>query len=210
MADHRDRRTPKTPPTGVANQLAPPPGETWAGDTGSAVRIDEDTPVGLETLDAEADARVRHRVKETNTDVKSVKETAEATRTGIDTLRFETKKDVHRLETKIGAVDQKVGLLDTKIDQHTLSVTGHVIRMVEVVGELKGQVGELVKSTDAGRERQQITFEAHVDVAKTAKVTEIADAADSKKMQRERWANVLKIFAALVGLATAAFAAGRC
>ncbi len=229
----RDEYTPKTPPHGVAQQIAPPPGEEWVGDTGVHSRADEEnTPVGLETLDAEADHRLRLRVKETNTNTNEIKRTAHATQSSVDTLRLETKKDVHRLETKLGAVDAKVGLMDAKIDHHTSSVTGHLLRVVEVVGKLDGQVSELVKSSDANRERQLVTFEAHVEVDKaakvtalevdkTAKLTAIEDEAAAKdaarkeeladnQAKRDRWAKFLQIAAALIGLATAAFAAGMC
>lgn len=214
---HRDVLRSHTPPVGVQAQIAAPvgtidstvPGEepsSWAGDTGVGER-NEETPVGLQQLDAEAEQRLRNRVKETNT-------------TTQDILR-----DVQDAHSKIDQLGDRVVEVEHRVTEHTLATVKAVgefkADVKGTLGRLEGQVGELIKVVDDKRERQLVTFEAHVEIDKAAKVTAIEDEASArehrrkddaaeKQATRDRWGKILQIIGALVGLATAAFAAGRC
>lgn len=225
MTDDRDRRTPKTPPKGIAEQIARPldkrraPSDIeWAPDTGVHPR-DENTPVGNATLSAEeekhaAERRLQSRVKETNITsaetakaVEEVKGVADKTHVGVETLRMEMVSHVERLDGSIGTVKADVQAI--KADVKTLG--GHVLNALGTVNEAITTVNKFQGDIVRGQlDKQTISFEAHVDVEKTAKVTAIADEADSKKARRDRYGKILTIIGGLVGLATAAFAAGRC
>lgn len=186
---------------GTANQpstrrppSSPESVDEWSGDTNANARQhrrdEEDTPVGLETLDAEADMRLRHRVKETNVTTQQIAKRVDDAHSKID----RAKEAVERLSNRVGNVE-------TKIQEHTLTT---VTKLGEIeakvaggLGRLEGQVGELIKAVDDKREvRQQITM-AHVDVAKFGKQTEIADQADAKKHRRER---ITKLVGSILGL----------
>jgi len=182
-----------TPAAGVPAMRAPT-SEEWAGDTGTNHKVDDDTPIGLENLDAEANLRLRGRVKETNLAMKQVSAATQAVHTGVDTLRLETKKDILRLETKIDNVDAKVDGLNGKfievIDSHG--------EMRGEFGEVKGTLNVLAKMIDQSREKQTISFEAHVDVEKASKITNIKDAADAKIKSRAFRYKLLRWIGAII------------
>lgn len=175
-----------------------PKEQDWTEDTGAhqieaigAERRDT-TPIGLETLDAEANVRLRARVKETNQTVRALKETAATTQTqlhtGVDTLRLETERHVQRLDLRIGSVDKKVDKLDGKVDKLDTKQdehTGIMLKAVGTLGKLDATVGELVKSNDERRHEHRVLQVARLEIDKEEKVAEIRDNADAAKKERE-------------------------
>lgn len=162
--------------------------ESWAGDTGTHDALpDDDTPIGMPALEAQAEARLRSRVKETNNTVRDVSRITTTTSTSVDTLRLETKKDVARLEGKIGTVDQKVDKVDGKVDKLGEKIDGHqetMLTMVGAVGELKGAFTEMSKARDQKHQHEIITFGQQVTIDTAEKVAEIKDGGDAAKQKR--------------------------
>lgn len=133
----RDFYRVKTPPGGVSSQIAPkeferPISENWEGqdqDTGAGEAHDEDTPVGLvsknieqmaatvETEDKKAESRLRHRVKKTAETTQQIKDTVETTNVGIDTMRFENKREIATLKTEVGLISVKLDANNTKVEK---------------------------------------------------------------------------------------------
>ncbi len=193
-----------TSPYGVpaVTSPTPPQGEDWeTPDTGAREieytertrrKHDDDTPIGLEAADAEAEFRLRNRVKETNTNVKAVKV---ATDTGVTTIRTEMQGHVTRLEGKIGEVKTETKALSTKVDD----LGGHVLGAMGTVNEAMIQMGVVAK-----------------DRLASAGIAD-RDRADARKQSRSLWykagAGVLKVMIAagvVIVTALATHYAERC
>ncbi len=210
----RDVFVPKTPSPDAMRTTTQP---EWSEDTDAQAQAlrerNDDTPLNLETLDAEAEARMRTRVKETNNTVRRVSDTVQATNTGIDSLRFETRKDVQKLDLKIGLVDakvdkvdSKVAKIDSKLDDHgriLIDVVDSVGSMKGVVGELKGAFTEMTKIQDQKRQHEIITFGARVDIEKQEAIAEIKDETDAVKQKRSFMYKVGALVLKILGVAGA-------
>jgi hypothetical protein len=205
MTDKRDRRTLKTPPDGVARQLAPEKyeraaSENWEGDTGQVptyTNADEDTPVGVEARAAmaqiqlaedetAAEMRLRHRAKKTLETTQQIKETVETTHVGIDTLRFETKKkldDVNtRISLEVASVKTEIAGVHTKLDANT-AITKIVADQLPVlqktVLDALSTDRRLVREEDHWRTKQTLEVTTH------EQKTQIDDKAKGKQWWRE-------------------------
>lgn len=189
----RDVLVPKhaTPPKGVSTGA-----ETWDDEespepTGQIdlqpprKGTDDDTPVGLATIDAQAEARLRHRVKETNANVLEVKSTSQATSEGVSTLRLEMHSHVKRLEqtieTKIEEVKadttQQISVLSESVNGLTNHVIGAMSTVNNAVLRLNDFQGQVV---EGHMERERMTFEAHTKKS----VIRAEEEADAKKQSR--------------------------
>lgn len=182
----------KTSPEGlsVTTPRASSEQEGWSADTGTHEAlegVDEDTPVNMPTVEAQAEARLRSRVKETNVAVRAVRNGVETTNAGIDTLRLETKRDVGRLEGKINAVDSKVDRVTIKVDKVVDKLDEHqgvMLKVVSTVGELKGAFTEMTKTNDQRRQHEVITFQSAVKIDQEEKIAEIKNDVDASKQKR--------------------------
>ncbi len=209
----RDVFVPKrqTSPYGTPIVTAPgnrDTGEQWpiTEDTGARELIesgaphassghDDDTPIGLEVKDAEAEFRLRNRVKETNLNVRSMRANAESVSSGVATLRMEVQGHVERIDRSIASVatEAKAGLdtLSGKVDAlggktdalagDVRDATGAVIDAVSTLNNFQGMV---VKSQ---LEERNITWEAHTEVKANQQKLADKDAADAKKQKRSFW-----------------------
>ncbi len=193
----RDVLRRSTPAHGVKSQLAPPIGEDWSGDTGTESTPIDQSPISPEEaarLDSEAVTRARARLKETVEIARGVKPAVDETNSGIKTLRMETKAHIEKVSAHLGVQDNKIEALSHQVSD----LGGHVLRSITTVGdmsgdlgEVKGKLGELVKAIDNQRDKQTISFEAHVEVDKHAKIADIEDKKGKKSFTRDIW---LKIF----------------
>lgn len=177
----RDILVPKNPPRAES----PVPNEEWSGDTGThSTGRDDDTPLGLETVDAAANMRLRARVKETNTNAKEAS-------TGVTTLRIEMQGHVERLEGAIGEVKaettKQFGQLSTKVDTlggEVRTATGAVVGAVSALNKFQGIVVE------NQLEKSKITWDVHANQQKL----EDKDKADAAKQKRSFWYKVGGVF----------------
>ncbi len=187
-----------------------------------------DTPVGLETINSEAELRLRNaatnlarldaeaglrlssRVKATNERVESIKEVSEKTFVGVDTLRTEMVEHVSSLRSEIGGVRSDLGEFKTavgsKIDElggHVLSAMGSVNTAVVALNQFQGIVIE--DKMETHREY------AAIDVNRTI----LADDAhaDKKKLNRGVWYELGKkagvVLLGLLGIVATAYITHR-
>lgn len=199
----RDVRKPQTPPKGVAEQLAPakfkrPGSESWEGaDTGQGEAHDEDTPVGLETEDAAAETRLRHRVKKTAETTQQIKDAVETTSVGIDTLRFEHKREIAAVKTEVGLVSSKVEKLGTDVAGLSVKLDTNN-QMTKFVAD---QLPVVIKALAVDRKFTQ--EEDHLVRRKTLEVKahEAKVEIDEGAKQRQWWRDIsLKAVGAVLGL----------
>lgn len=181
-------------------------------DTGThELAAARDTPSGLETLDAEAEFRLRNRVKETAVNTRAIKESSHATEMGVSTMRLEMLGHVDRLDKKITTVKEEtkaeIGKVGSKVD----TLTGHVVTALSSLNQFQGVVVE------NQLEKQTITFEAHADVAANQQKLKDRDLADAQKQRRSFWYRIgalaLKILGAggvVAATAIATHYAERC
>jgi hypothetical protein len=207
---HRDtgEQWPITEDTGARELMAP---------QASSGR-DDDTPIGLEVQDAEAEFRLRNRVKETNLNVRSMRANAESASSGVATLRMEVQGHVERIDKSIASVktEAKAGLdaLSGKVDAlggDVRDATGAVIDAVSTLNNFQGMV---VKSQ---LEERNITWEAHTEVKANQQKLADKNKADAQKQARSfrysAGALVLKILGAggvVAATAIATHYAERC
>lgn len=173
-------------------------GEEWATpDTGThelaapeRPERDDNTPIGLETLDAEAEFRLRNRVKETNANVRATKKSAESAAIGVTTIRSEMQGHVTRLEGQIEEVKTEIGATRTELGLKVETLTSHVI---DAMGSFNDGMAIVAK-------QQAVPWEAHIDIAANKQKLADKDQADAKKQRRSFWYRaggvVLKIAAA--------------
>jgi hypothetical protein len=182
----------KTPLKGVpvADRSA---SEDWSGDTGTHEALNDDTPVGLETVDAAANARLRARAKETNITVKA--------------LHSEMTGHVERLDKSIVETKAEVTGLRTDVNKLGTHVVDAISSVNDAVSSLNNFQGVVVENQ---LQRQRVTYEAHTSVDKHAKIAEIEDQADATKQSRKFkyriGSTLLKILAAAGVVAATALA----
>lgn len=173
----------------------------------------DSTPIG----DVEAERRQRQRVKETNANVKVIKENSETTTTGMIALKDEMNGHVERLDQSIVQVRAEVTAnrtetanLADKVEGLGGAVLGAVSSVNDAVSSLNEFQGVVVKTMT---ERSQTTYELKAHEQKL----EAKDAADAKKQARSFWykvgAGALKILIAggvVAATAIATHYAERC
>lgn len=206
----RDVRKPQTPPKGIAEQLAPakferPGSESWEGaDTGQGEAHDEDTPVGLEqmaavveTEEAKAETRLRNRVKKTAETTQQIKDAVDTTSVGIDTLRFEHKREIAAVKIEVGLVSSKVEKLGTDVAGLSVKLDTNN-QMTKFVAD---QLPVVIKALAVDRKFTQ--EEEHLVRRKTLEVNahEAKVEIDEGAKQRQWWRDIsLKAVGAVLGL----------
>lgn len=200
MSD-RDKRRIKTPPKGVAEQLAPPESDSWEG-AGSHTPL-HPTPVDMQTIDAPAPPgfeAIDQRIKQT-------KNSSIDTLSGITDLRREYKLDHKALHEKVDGV--------AEVQTQMLLVQG---KMLGELGESKGQNNTIIRMIDDLRTHRDNTERvvttkriAEVEVDTTRQIADVeidrkrseAEIDTAKEVRTARIEVVKKVLLGLVALGTA-------
>lgn len=211
----RDQRQKKTPPAGIAAQIAP---ESWE-DKGSYTPT-HPTPVDMPTIGEGVQERVVRHTSE-------IKNSSINTLVRIETLRKETDEKFKKVHEKI---DSQGKTLTDKIDAHgkvlsdvraiaergegqnkaIMMMTEHILEAQNTAKQQSGEIRVVRETVTAEVHKAQALSEAEVKKAAGLADVEAKKAADAAKL--EFWKGVGK--QALVGLAAAGamvgtFLAGR-
>ena len=200
--DDRYKYRAKTPPAGVRNQIAAPPGEDWEGASAlTPIRAMTELPPqsGSETAVEGIDRRVRE-----------TKNNTLETLDRVEALRGETRADIRDVHSKIDAVIEVVSDLR------------------EIVGKQGGQNELIIAMIDEQREQRdrsgmmrvtKFTAEVEVDktkqlsqieIERTGRLAEIADQKEARALRRDLIKKTAMQVLAGLGLVFAAYMAGRC
>lgn len=120
-------------------------------------------------------------------------------RTGVPSLipddvtdRYEGEELLEMREIRAGQYPAKrIAKLETDLYDFKLAVTSKMGEVVGAIGELTGEVKGLATVVQSNLQREQITFNANVDVAKRDAI----DAVDARKAKRDAW---IKLGVALI------------
>jgi hypothetical protein len=198
MTDDRDKRRLPTPPAGVRDQLARPVTPRGKSEAGIPQEIAYESSEVISKPETTVEA-ISRRTKDT-------KALAGSTLNRLESLRRDTREDIHRLDQRIDGANQKLDAL--------VVVLGDV--RAEVAGSTKQNDVIIMMLEDQNKSRERSGMirlterTAEIDVERETKIESVKEGSAVRAWRRKIVYKVLAVVGTGITALVGAFVAGRC